>query len=184
MRSQDLLTKLDIIKFDSISKLNVYNKNKNFNLFTINKLKFVVTLDSSDKLFYKKILVLSDIVAKWLNKKLHIYKIINKKNMRKNNIYYQFGCTLNKKKDINKIINYINTVMKFIAWRIDNNLNFILYKKYCVYSFNNLNYLLGLNSSKYFNIKMDYNLIILYNINNKIINNNKLKAFYEKIFFL
>lgn len=35
--------------------------------------------------------------------------------MRKNNIYYQFGCTLNKKKDINKIINYINTVMKFIA---------------------------------------------------------------------
>lgn len=31
---------------------------------------------------------------------------------------------------------------------------------------------------------MDYNLIILYNINNKIINNNKLKAFYEKIFFL
>lgn len=64
MRSQDLLTKLDIIKFDSISKLNVYNKNKNFNLFTINKLKFVVTLDSSDKLFYKKILVLSDIVAK------------------------------------------------------------------------------------------------------------------------
>ena len=64
MRSQDLLNKLDIIKYDSISKLNIYNKNKNFNLFTINKLKFLVMLDSSDKLFYKKILVLSDIVSK------------------------------------------------------------------------------------------------------------------------
>ena len=60
----------------------------------------------------------------------------------------------------------------------------MLYKKYCVYSFNNLNYLLGLNSSKYFNIKMDYNLILIYNINNKVINNNKLKIFYEKIFFI
>ena len=97
--------------------------------------------------------------------------------MRKNNIYYLFGCRLNKKKEINKIINYINSVMKFIAWRIDNNLSLMLYKKYCVYSFNNLNYLLGLNSSKYFNIKMDYNLILIYNINNKVINNNKLKIF-------
>jgi hypothetical protein len=184
MRSQDLLNKFDILKFDSISKLNIYNLDKNLNLFSINKFKLVVMLDSSDKLFYKKILVLSDIVSKWLDQKLHIYKIINKKNMRKNNIYYQFGCTLNNKKDINKILNYINSVMKFIAWRIDNNLKLMLYKKYSVYSFNNLNYLLGLNSSKYFNIKMDYNLIVIYNINNQVINNNKLKIFYEKIFFL
>ena len=35
--------------------------------------------------------------------------------MRKNNIYYQFGCRINNKKEINKIINYINSVMKFIA---------------------------------------------------------------------
>ena len=115
MRSQDLLNKLDILKFDSISKLNIYNLNKNLNLFNISKFKFVVMLDSSDKLFYKKILVLSDIASKWLNQKLHIYKIINKKNMKKNNIYYQFGCTLNNAKEINKIINYINSVMKFIA---------------------------------------------------------------------
>ena len=35
--------------------------------------------------------------------------------MKKNNIYYQFGCTLNSKKEINKIINYIHSVMKLIA---------------------------------------------------------------------
>ena len=63
MRSQDLLNKLDILKFDSISKLNIYNINKNLDIFNIKTFKFVVMLDSSDKLFYKKILVLSDIVS-------------------------------------------------------------------------------------------------------------------------
>jgi len=104
--------------------------------------------------------------------------------MRKNNIYYQVGCTINNLKDINAIINYINSVMKFIALRIDNNLKLNLYKRYCIYNFNNLNYLLGFNNSKYFNIKMDYNIILIYNIDTKIINNNKLRNFYEKIFFL
>nr|YP_009308392.1 ribosomal protein small subunit 3 [Paramoeba pemaquidensis]AOS85530.1 ribosomal protein small subunit 3 [Paramoeba pemaquidensis] len=184
MRSQNLSNKLEILKFDSVSKLNIYNSYKNLNLFSIKNLKFLVMLDSSDKFFYKKILVLSDIAANWFNQKLHVYKIKNKKNQRKNNIFYQFGCTLNNINKINNIMNYINSVMKFIAIRIDNNLNLMLYKKYCIYTFNNLNYLLGLNSSKYFSIKMDYNLIIIYNINNQIINNSKLRAFYEKIFFL
>ena len=184
MRSQTLINKLDILKFDSISKLNIYNTNKNLNLFNIKNLKFLVMLDSSDKFFYKKILILSDISMNWFNQKLHIYKIKNKKNMRKNNIYYQFGCTINNLTKINFIINYINSVMKFIALRIDNNLNLKLYKKYCIYTFNNLNYLLGLNNAKYFNIKMEYNLVVIYNINNKIVNNYKLREFYEKIFFL
>lgn len=184
MRSQDLLTKLDILKFDSLSKLNIYKFNKNVELFNIKHLKFLVLLDSSDKLFYKKFLVLSDILSRWFDQKLNIFKTINKKNKRKNIIYYQVGCTINNKIKINNILNYINRVMKFIALRIDNNLNFLLYKKYCIYNFSNLNYLLGLNSSKYFNIRMDYNIIVIYNIDNNIINNNKLKKFYEKIFFL
>lgn len=104
--------------------------------------------------------------------------------MRKNNIYYQIGCTINNFNDINTIINYINSVMKFIALRIDNNLKLNLYKRYCIYNFNNLNYLLGFNNSKYFNIKMDYNIVVIYNIKTKIINNKKLRNFYEKIFFL
>ena len=184
MRSQDLLNKLNILEFDTISKLNIYNINKNINTFNIKKLKFLVMLDSSDKLFYKKFLVLSDIASNWFNQKLNIYKTINKKNMRKNNIYYQIGCTINNKNNISDIINYINRVMKFIALRIDNNLKLNLYKRYCIYNFNNLNYLLGFNNSKYFNIKMDYNIVIIYNTNTKIINNKKLRNFYEKIFFL
>lgn len=184
MRSQNLLNKLDILKFDSVSKLNIYNSYKNLNLFKIKNLKFLVMLDSSDKFFYKKILVLSDIASNWFNQKLHIYKIKNKKNQRKNNIFYQFGCTLNNMNKINNVMNYINSVMRFIATRIDNNLSLMLYKKYCIYTFSNLNYLLGLNSSKYFSIKMEYNLIIIYNIDNQVINNNKLRTFYEKFFFL
>ena len=74
--------------------------------------------------------------------------------------------------------------MKGIALRIDNKLKLNHHKKYCIYNFNNLNYLLGFNNSKYFNIKMDYNIILIYNVNIKIINNKKLKNFYEKIFFL
>lgn len=184
MRSQDLKNKLNILEYDTISKLNIYDLNKNINLFNVKKLKFLVMLDSSDKLFYKKFLVLSDIASNWFNQKLHIYKTINKKNMRKNNIYYQIGCTINNFNDINTIINYINSVMKFIALRIDNNLKLNLYKRYCIYNFNNLNYLLGFNNSKYFNIKMDYNIVVIYNIKTKIINNKKLRNFYEKIFFL
>lgn len=61
MRTQNLSYNLDILKFDTVSKLNIYNRNKN--LFNIRKLKFLVMLDSSDKLFYKKFLVLSDIIS-------------------------------------------------------------------------------------------------------------------------
>ena len=182
MRTQNLSYNLDILKFDTVSKLNIYNRNKN--LFNIRKLKFLVMLDSSDKLFYKKFLVLSDIISNWFNQKLHIYKTINKKNMRKNNIYYQIGCTINNSSMINTIVNYVNSIMKFVALRIDNNLKLDLYKRYCIYNFNNLNYLLGFNNSKYFNIKMDYNLVVIYNIDTKIINNKKLINFYEKVFFL
>ena len=64
MRSQDLINNLDILKFDSISKFNIYNLNKNLTIFNVKSLRFVVMLDSSDKLFYKKILVLSDLVSK------------------------------------------------------------------------------------------------------------------------
>lgn len=104
--------------------------------------------------------------------------------MRKNNIYYQIGCTINDSNIINKIINYVNHIMKFVALRIDNNLKLGFFKRYCIYNFNNLNYLLGFNNSKYFNIKMDYNLVVIYDLDTKIINNKKLINFYEKIFFL
>jgi len=63
MRTQNLYSNLEILKFDTISKLNIYDLNKNKNLFNIKKLKFLVMLDSSDKLFYKKFLVLSDIAS-------------------------------------------------------------------------------------------------------------------------
>lgn len=63
MRSQDLKNKLNILEYDTISKLNIYDLNKNINLFNVKKLKFLVMLDSSDKLFYKKFLVLSDIAS-------------------------------------------------------------------------------------------------------------------------
>ena len=184
MRSQDLYNNLNILKFDTISKLNIFQKKKKFNLFNIKKLKILVMLDSSDKFFYKKFLVLSNIVSSWFNQKVNIFKIINKKNNKKNIIYYQIGCTVNKLKEISIIVNYINCIMKGIALRIDNKLKLNHHKKYCIYNFNNLNYLLGFNNSKYFNIKMDYNIILIYNVNIKIINNKKLKNFYEKIFFL
>ena len=104
--------------------------------------------------------------------------------MRKNNIFYQFGCTITNNSHINKTIDYINNVMELVSLRIDNNLKLEYFNRYIVYKFNNLNYLLGLNSSGYFNIKMDYNIVVIYNIKTKIINNKKLRNFYEKIFFL
>ena len=74
--------------------------------------------------------------------------------------------------------------MELVSLRIDNNLKLEYFNRYIVYKFNNLNYLLGLNSSGYFNIKMDYNIILIYDIKRLNIKNNKLKKFYEKIFFL
>ncbi len=104
--------------------------------------------------------------------------------MKKNNIFYQFGSTITDTANINNIINYINNIMSFISARIDNNLKLYTFSKYVIYKFNNLNYLLGFNNSKYFNIKMEYNIVVIYNFKKLNIQNIKLKKIYEKIFFL
>ena len=183
MKLNSLEYRLNTINYDCISKLNLYKKN-NRNFFSIKKLKLLTLIDSSDKLFYKKILVLFNITSNWFNKKLHVYKVINKKKKKKNNIFYQFGSTITDTTNINNIINYINNIMSFISARIDNNLKLYYFNKYVIYKFNNLNYLLGFNNSKYFNIKMEYNIVVIYNFKKLNIQNIKLKKIYEKIFFL
>jgi len=184
MKFSNLQNRLNIVNFDSISKFNLCKK-KELNFFSIKKLKLLSLIDGSDKLFYKKILVLFKISSGWFNKKLYVYRIINKKNMRKNNILYQFGCTITNTTDITCIVDYINNIIYPVSLRIDNNLKIVYFNKYIIYKFNNLNYLLGFDNSSYFNIKMDYNIVIVYKIKKFTTNKQyNLKKFYEKIFFL
>nr|QFQ52419.1 hypothetical protein [Paramoeba aparasomata] len=181
MRAHNFLIRLNTLNYDSISKLNLYKKQKAKNFFRVKNLKLLALLDSSDKLFFKKIMVLNSIAINWFNQKLYVYKILNQKNMRKNNIFYQLGCTITNPNYINQIINYINNVMASVALRIDNNFKLDYFNHYMVYRFENLNYLLGFNNSSYFNIKINYNIIVIYSTT---INRFKIKEFYEKIFFL
>ena len=184
MRYNNLSTRINVLNFDSISKLNFYKKTrKQKKFFRFKKLKLLALFDSADKLFYKKIIVLANVISNWFNQKLYVYKIINQKNLRKNNIFYQLGCTITNINKITKIIDYINNIMKLVSLRIDNNLRLSYYNRYVIYKFDNLNYLLGLNNSRYFNIKIAYNIVVIYDLNINI-NKINLRQFYEKIFFL
>ena len=62
MKFNNFSNRIETINYDCISKLNLY-KNTDKNFFFIKKLKFLSTLDSSDKLFYKKIIVLFNIAS-------------------------------------------------------------------------------------------------------------------------
>lgn len=183
MKFNNLTNRLETLNYDYISKLNLCKK-KDKTFFFVKKLKFLSLVDGSDKLFYKKIIVLFHISSNWFSRKLHVYKIINKKNMKKNTIFYQFGCSITDFNYINATVDYINNTMYPISQRIDNNLKLHYFNRYIIYKFNNLNYLLGFNNSSYFNIKIDYNIVLIFNTKKFNIQNKCIRNFYEKIFFL
>lgn len=57
MKFNNLTNRLETLNYDYISKLNLCKK-KDKTFFFVKKLKFLSLIDGSDKLFYKKIIVL------------------------------------------------------------------------------------------------------------------------------
>jgi hypothetical protein len=136
----------------------------------------------NETFFFKKILILSAIGSSWFSQKITILKFFSLKNHKKNLIFVRLGSEIRSKLLINNILFYINNIMKPISNRIDKGLHLNIFTKYYIYKFKNINYLLGLNTFQYNNSQIDYNIVIVHNINLSKI--KRVRKFYEKIFFL
>jgi len=117
--------------------------------------------------------------------------IIDKKrnyNKGKNSFIFFFGCTI-RKNLIFKNLDYINNIIFFLTKKVDGSIRLKKKKYGFIYSFSNINFLLGFKSERFFNFNIKLN--IFYNffskkkliLKQKINEENKIINFYEKVFF-
>lgn len=138
---------LNIIKYDSISKFNVNNKNI---LFEIDYLKILVNLDCSNKNFIKYFYIVSKIFKDIFDRKLFIFKIkkalsVNDEKMNrgnKNNLEYYFGINI-RKNGIYGTLDYLYNVIIPTSKKIDNKVLLKSTGYSYILKFYNLNYFLG-----------------------------------------
>lgn len=108
-------------------------------------------------------------------------------NKGKNSLTFFFGCTI-RKNNLLKNVDYLNNIVFNLTKKVD---GVIKYKKIdsgFVYTFSNINFLLGFKSERFFNLNLKIN--IFYNFFQKEkkdyktkILNKKIIDFYEKVFF-
>lgn len=176
------------LQFDSVSKFNIYNKDTEIKL---RNLVIFTKLAVNDSNFLRDFFFLSKLFFYWFDQKISILKVIQDKrrsfNKGKNSLIFFFGCTI-RNNSLMKNINYINNIVFNSTKKIDGVLKYKKTKFGFLYSFSNINFLLGFKSERFFNLNIKIN--IFYNfffkkkgLTNTNYINKKLIDFYEKVFF-
>lgn len=185
---KDLLFNTKKLKIDSISKFNLYNK-KDFCSF--NHLVFFSKINSNDTNFFRDFFFLSKLFTYWFNLKISILFVVKEKkkafNKGKNSLIFFFGCALRNKNFLYMHLNYIFNILFISSKKIDGLLKYKKVNKGFIFSFSNLNHLLGFKSDRFFNINIKINIFFNFfkkNENKQVNNfNNNIINFYEKVFF-
>jgi len=109
-------------------------------------------------------------------------------NKGKNSLIFFFGCTI-RKNFLSKNIDYIHNILFNLTKRVDGSIKHKKINSGFVYTFSNINFLLGFKSERFFNLNLKIN--VFYNFfqkekkifykRNKF--NKKLINFYVKVFF-
>lgn len=178
---------IENLKIDSISKFNFYDDK------SIIKLKNIVIfskLSVNDSNFLRDFFFLSKLFFHWFDKKISILKVITDKrrasNKGKSSLTFFFGCTI-RKNFLIKNINYMNNIVFALTRKVDGSIKHSKVNSGFIYTFSNINFLLGFKSERFFNVNIKIN--VFYNFfqkkkTNKISHlNNKIINFYEKVFF-
>lgn len=110
-------------------------------------------------------------------------------NKGKNSLIFFFGCTI-RKKLIFKNVDYLSNIIFNLTKKVD---GLVKYKKIntgFMYSFSNMNLLLGFKSERFYNISLKINIFYnFFSYEKKVFNkankffNDKILNFYEKVFF-
>jgi hypothetical protein len=178
---------IENLKADSISKFNIYNQD------LITKLKNLIIfskLSVNDPNFLRDFFFLSKLFFYWFDKKISILQVITDKkkafNKGKSALTFFFGCTI-RKIFLIKNVNYMNNIVFNLTRRVDGSIKHRKIDSGFVYTFSNVNFLLGFRSERFFNSNIKIN--VFYNFSqiekkNKInFFNKKIINFYEKVFF-
>jgi hypothetical protein len=133
---------------------------------------------------------LSKLFFYWFDQKISILKVIKDKkrsfNKGKNSLIFFFGCTI-RNSSLLKNINYLNNIVFNSTKKVDGVTKYKKINSGFIYSFSNINFLLGFKSERFFNLNIKIN--VFYNffqkkkLNNTKYFNKKLINFYEKVFF-
>lgn len=138
----------NILVFDSISKFNIYNKNK---ILNINNLKIYVKIKSIDVSFFKNFLFLSKIYFYLFNRKISILKVLkdfSRLNKLKNSLIFYIGITFNNIFSILNILDYLLNIVIDFSKKSDAQFSFQRKENAFLYFFKNINYFLGLDIFK------------------------------------
>lgn len=108
-------------------------------------------------------------------------------NKGKSSLTFFFGCTI-RKSILLKNINYINNIIFNLTKKVD---GVIKHKKTnfgFIYTFSNINFLLGFKSERFFNLNIKINIFYKFSVYKdqyykNIKFNKNLIDFYEKVFF-
>jgi hypothetical protein len=176
-------------KIDTISKFNFYDKSF---LKNLESLVIFSKVSVNDQNFLRDFFFISKMLHAWFGRKISILRVISDKkrgfNKGKNSLIFFFGCTL-RKKYIPKNSDYINNIIFNLTKKVDGSIKYKKISKGFVYSFSNVNFLLGFKSERFFNLNLKIN--IFYNffssekksLKLKEINDKAIMNFYEKVFF-
>ena len=146
---KNLVKNFNIIVFDSISKFNMYDRQK---ILKINNLKIYVKLKSVDASFLKNFLFLSKIYFYLFKRKITILKVIqdfSKLNKLKNSLIFYVGITYKDQISIFNILNYLLNIVTFYSKKSDDSFNLRKKENNFLYFFKNINYFFGLDFSKF-----------------------------------
>lgn len=173
---------------DSINKFNLYDKNF---VIKLNNLIIFSKLTVNDSNFLRDFFFLSKLFFFWFNKKISILQVITDKkktfNKGKSSLTFFFGCTV-RKHYLLKNIDYINNIIFNLTKKVDGSIKYKKINSGFLYTFSNINFLLGFKSERFFNLNVKINIIYNFFQNEK--NKYKIKKFnkslinfYEKVFF-
>lgn len=183
---KDLNFNINNSLIDSISKFNFYNKKI---LKKLDNVTIYSKLAVTDTNFLRDFFFLSKLYSLWFNQKISILQVISDKKIYsrgKNSLIFFFGCTI-RKNDVLKHLDYINNIIFNLSKKVDGFIKYKTINNGFIYSFSNINLLLGFKSERFFNLNLKIN--ILYNFISKNTTlqkfevSNKIINFYEKVFF-
>lgn len=182
---KDIQYSLKQIEIDSISKFNIFDPKK---LTQLNHIIFFTKLSPNSSTFLKDLFFLTKLSFFWFDKKITILNNFKEKKKKKNkgktSLFFFIGCTL-RKDLLFKNLNYIKNILFLYAKKFDGNLKYKNLNNGYIYSFFNTNFLLGMQSERFFNNTLKLNFFFKFNTpKNKYdkFNYNKIK-FYEKVLF-
>lgn len=171
------ISKLFILfNYDLISRFNFY---KYSFLVHLKQVFVFIKLRTSDKDFLINVCILSKIVYFWLKQKIYIF-LYQKEYFRgsRNSLIVVLGVGMQKHLCI-KVLNYFKNIIVLLSKKIDHALTITSRPTQILFTFTNLNYLLGLNINKYYKYTVTLNLVFKFN---ETLKQKLCLKSYEKIF--